>query len=316
MRMDKKGITELLERYQNNTCTVEEKKIVEEWFDAQSAAGQWNWDGTDELTTKLAIKNRVDHKLFGKKYPWMPVLRIAAMFVLVLGAVLYFKQDLHNLIDPIAFVQKNVKDGQRLTLTLADGTRVWLNSGSKFSYPNRFDEGNREVFLLEGEAYFDVSHDPSHPFVVVSQQLRTKVLGTAFNVKAYSDLSAMQVAVTRGKVQVSDTTGKSVLLLPDQQVSFDKLSRAMDKQTIDAKTSLAWQQGGVSFNNDRMLDVCTVLSKKYHINFLFGNADIKDYRLTAGFETTDHITTILTVLASANNLSYTVNNQTVTLYKK
>ncbi len=300
MRMDKKGITELLERYQNNTCTVEEKKIVEEWFDAQSAAGQWNWAGTDEHTTKLAIKNRIDGKLFGKKHTLMPVLRIAAMFVLVLGAVLYFKQDLHNLIDPIVFVQKNVKDGQRLTLTLADGTKVWLNSGSKFSYPNRFDKGNREVFLLE----------------VVSQQLRTKVLGTAFNVKAYSELSAMQVAVTRGKVQVSDTTGKSVLLLPDQQVNFDKLTHAMEKQTIDAKTSLAWQQGGISFNNDRMLDVCTVLSKKHHINFLFGNRDIQDYRLTAGFERTDNISTILTVLASANNLSYTLKNQTVTFYKK
>jgi transmembrane sensor len=314
--MDIKGINELLERYRNNQCTAEEKKSLEQWFDAQSAVGEWEWTMAEENASSVRIKNQIDQQLFEKRTNWWPLLRVAAILTLVVGSLLYFRQDIHNWVDPVAFLEKKVADGQQIKLTLADGSKVWLNGGTRFRYPDRFANGKREVFLLEGEAYFEVSHDTTKPFIVTSNQINTKVLGTAFNVKTYPYLSNIQVVVTRGKVRVSDTTGKAMLVLPDQQLSIDKRSGAMERQNIDAKTALAWQQGGYSFNNDRMLDVCAVLAKKYRIDFHFRNQDIEDYRLTMGFVQTDKLEDILAVLASANNLSFTSKNNKVVFYKK
>lgn len=314
--MENKSISELLERYQNNECTPDEKKTVEQWFDNQSANGEWEWTNVEEHAIKVKIKRKIDEQLFSKKYNWAPLFRVAAMLMIILGVFLFFKSDLNHWINPVTSIEKTVKQGEHVMLTLADGTKVWLNGGSKFRYPSRFESGNRQVFLLEGEAYFDVSHDPAHPFIVECHQLSTKVLGTAFNIKAYSYLSAIQVAVSRGKVCVSDTKGKSITLLPGQQADLNKRSGVMEKQLIDAKTAFAWQNGGLAFNNARMLDVCVTLSKKYHINFKFNTNDIQDYQLTAGFEANDSLTSILAVLASANNLSFILKNHTVIFYKK
>lgn len=314
--MDINGIKALLERYRNNQCTAEEKKALEEWFDAQSEAGQWEWSDLEQQSTDARIKSNIDQQLFGKKRTLWPLLRVAAILVLLLGSLFFFRNDLHDWADPVVMIEKKVEDGKQLQLTLPDGSKVWLNAGSKFSYPDRFSRGKRQVFLSEGEGYFDISHDPSSPFIVTSKGVNTKVLGTAFNIKAYHYLSNIQVAVTRGKVQVSDTANvKAMILLPNQQLSIDTKNGAMDKREVDASTTIVWQRGDFSFNNDRLLDVCAVLTKKYHLNFHFKQADIQDYRITAGFVSKDQIQDILTVLASANNLSYQQKGQSVTFEK-
>jgi len=315
--MDINGFKELLERYHNNQCTAEEKKTLEEWFDAQSEAGKWEWSASEEQSTDARIKSNIDQQLFGKKRNLWPLLRVAAILVLLLGSLFFFRNNIHDWVDPVVMIEKKVEDGKQLQLTLPDGSKVWLNAGSRFSYPDRFSRGKRQVFLLEGEGYFDISHDPSHPFVVTSKGVNTRVLGTAFNIKAYHYLSNIQVAVTRGKVQVSDTTGtKSTLLLPNEQVSVDMRNGMMDKREVDASTTIAWQRGNFSFNNDRMLDVCAVLTQKFNLNFHFKQADIQDYRITAGFVSKDQIQDILAILASANNLSYQQKGKLVTFQKQ
>lgn len=310
-----KDIDELLERYRNGQCTAEEKKTLEEWFDSQAASGDWQWSLEEKIASGLAIKSGIDQQLFNKRNNWGALLKVAAILTLVLGSMFYFRQDIQDLVDPVAFMEKKVADGQQLQLTLPDGSKVWLNAGAKFRYPDRFSGGKRQVFLLEGEGYFEVSRDIRKPFIVTSDQISTKVLGTAFNIKSYPFLRSIQVAVTRGKVSVSNAAGNAVLLLPDQQANFDKNTGQLERNDVDAQTAISWQKGGQAFNNDRMSDVCAVLAKKYRVAFHFEDQTIKDYRLTASFSSQDTFPAILTVLASANNLSYKLTDHTVVFQK-
>ncbi|RYG20562.1 MAG: DUF4974 domain-containing protein, partial [Chitinophagaceae bacterium] len=265
--MNRKDIDELLERYRNNQCTAEEKKTLEEWFDSQAASGDWQWSSEEKTASELAIKGKIDRKLFSSRNTWGTILKIAAILTIVLGSLLFAKERIQNLIDPVAFIEKKVADDKRVQLVLADGSKVWLNAGAKFRYPNRFSKDKRQVFLLEGEAYFEVVRDTEKPFIVTSDEISTKVLGTAFNVKSYSYLRSIQVAVTRGKVSVSNNAGEAVLLLPDQQANFDKTTKHIIRHEVDSRTALAWQKGGQAFNNDSMSDVCAVLAKKYGVTF-------------------------------------------------
>lgn len=303
--MDVKGINELLERYRNGQCTAEEKTALEDWFDAQAAGGNWDWSEQERKATERRIKINIDQKLSEKKSNWPMLLRVAAIVFVLLSTAIILRNDIRDLADPVVLLEKSVGDGERLDLTLPDGSKVFLNAGSRLRYPNRFTKGKRQVYLVEGEAYFDISHDPSNPFIVTSKHINTRVLGTAFNIKAYRYLSNLQVAVTRGKVRVSDQSGtKAVSLLPNQQITVDNQSGRMTKQQVDAQAVISWQRGDFIFNNDRLVDVCAVLSKKYKLNFYFRQKEIQDYRITAGFVSKDRIDDILSILANANSLAY------------
>jgi len=314
--MDSKGINELLERYRKGHCTADEKKALEEWFDARAEKGDWEWSQPEEIITKQRIKRNIDQKLFERKSLW-PVIRIAAMLFITLGSLLIFRNDIRDWADPVVILEKTALEGERIKISLPDGSMVWLNGGSKLTYPNRFSKASRQVNLVEGEAYFDISHDPSHPFIVSSKNINTQVLGTAFNIKAYRYLSNLQVAVTRGKVCVSNSAGtRSAVLLPNQQVTVDRQTGAMIQRTVDAQTVISWQNGDLSFNNDRLADVCAVLSKKYRLQFHFRQAEIKDYRVTAGFISKEKISDILSILANANGLSYEQQDRIITFKKR
>ena len=314
--MDLKGVNKLLERYRNGQCTVEEKKAIEEWFDAQAAQGDWEWNELQRTATGKRIKKNIDGRLFASRSLW-PILRIAAVLFLILGSALVFRNDIRNWADPVILLERKVADGERLKLTLPDGSGVWLNAGSRFKYPNRFAQGKRQVYLLEGEGYFEVSHDAAHPFIVTSRNIDTKVLGTAFNVRAYYNLNNLQVSVTRGKVRVSNTSGSSsAILMPGEQLTIDSRSGNMSKRAIEIQAITAWQRGDFAFYNDRLIDVCATLSKKFKLNFQFTEKEIEEYRITAGFVDKDSVNDILSILASANNLSFKQKGSTVIFHKR
>lgn len=320
--MEIKGINELLERYRNNECTAEEGKILEQWFDAQSEAGNWEWTKDEEQASGIIMKQRIDQQIAVKQRNWSIIFKVAAILAVLLFSFLYYRGEIYDIVDPVVYLEKQVPDGQQVKLTLADGSKVWLNSNSRFKYPKRFNRARREVFLLEGEAYFDIIHDKKKPFIVTSKKLSTQVLGTAFNVKAYSYLSSIQIAVTRGKVSVSDNDHQnndkinSVILLPDEQVSVQASNGVMKKQAIEASNVIAWQKGNLTFNNDLFLDVCTVLARKFKVKIHFEQDRLKEYRLTASFARRDRLEDILLVLSSANNLTYQFKGNTILFNQK
>lgn len=179
-----------------------------------------------------------------------------------------------------------------LLIHLPDGSAVKLSPRSKISYPTEFDKEKR-VVILSGEATFDIAKDPARPFLVVANEVTTKVLGTQFSVKAYENRKEVVVSVQEGKVSVyknnkevgSANELKGVILLPNQQAIFDRETDQYDKKLIGSPNIIhANEQAGFVFEETPLEEVIQRLEVAYGIEILFDEALLKDCQVTGRFE--------------------------------
>jgi len=312
--MNSKEINALLERYRRGNCTDEEKLKLEQWFDVQSESTSWEWSDEEKISTEVDIKNRIDHQIevtHSQVYPWLKPLMAAAAVLLVLSTIFYFRGQIYDKINPSEYIVQEASAGRQLKVTLNDGSTIWLNAQGKIKYPKRFNHDVREVFLLEGEAFFEVQHDKSKPFIVRSGNVNTYVLGTAFNVRNFAYLDDIQVSVLNGKVGVDQSSGrnKTTFLLPNEQLTINRKTGAIAKSSVDAENVIGWQQGRLVFNNESFSNVAAVLERTYKIKIHFEDPALKNYRLTAGFEKSDRLADVIYLLSRVNKVSYKFVNK-------
>ena len=183
---------------------------------------------------------------------WYKIAAAAVILIGSAGAYLYFSNHANTNQQPVIANAKNIKNQQpenkRQTIYLPDGSTVILNAESKLNYPSSFSGKTREVFL-SGEAYFDIKHNPQQPCMVHAGKITTKVLGTAFNVKAYPADESIEVTVTRGKVQVLKENTSLGLVTANQQISFSKKTEAYSQKKVDARLIVAWKPEEIIFND-------------------------------------------------------------------
>ncbi|WP_372775429.1 FecR family protein [Mangrovibacterium sp.] len=164
--------------------------------------------------------------------------------------------------------------GSRSTITLADGTKVWLNAGSRLVYPSRFTDKTREVFLV-GEALFDVGHDKDHPFIVKTKDLSVKVLGTKFNVTAYPEDQSIQTVLAHGSVELIKSKAglfdRPVLLEPGQMGFWSKENNETIVSQVDVSSYTLWAEGLFSFADADLSRVVKKLERFYNIQFKYEN---------------------------------------------
>lgn len=169
--------------------------------------------------------------------------------------------------------------GGQYQLTLADGTRVWLNSETQLKYPVRFIENQtREVELVYGEAYFDVSPSTNNKgtkFKVFNKSQEVEVLGTEFNIKAYKDDANIYTTLVEGKVVVG-YDGKSQHLTPNQKSSFNMNTGTLVVASVDVFNEVSWKDGIFSFEEESLQNIMKVLSRWYDVEVTFENEAIKD----------------------------------------
>lgn len=169
------------------------------------------------------------------------------------------------------------KSGKSADMVLPDGTKVWLYADSKITYPKAFSGKERTVFL-EGQAEFDVTHDPDHPFVVMTNKLDARVLGTEINVSAYPDETG-HVALIRGIVVVTaHDFGKSVKLTPGQGVTVENNGMLTVKEE-NMERYLKWKEGYLYFDNETLNEVAGNLGKWYNVQVEFNNAALRQTRV-------------------------------------
>ena len=161
------------------------------------------------------------------------------------------------------FNQLIVPVGRRSSITFADGTRLWVNSGSKVVYPVKFAKEKREIFV-EGEIYLHVSRDEQKPFIVKTHQMDIKVLGTQFNVTAYENEANMQVVLVSGKVEVNLDKCKNVLA-PNQMFSYDSKIHKGKITTVDTDDYVAWKDGYYQFHQQPLKEIVKKLSRYYGV---------------------------------------------------
>lgn len=169
--------------------------------------------------------------------------------------------------------------GGQFHVVLSDGTEVWLNSDTQIKYPISFRKGeSRNVELIYGEAYFDVSPSSNHngsKFMVLNKEQSVEVLGTEFNIKAYKDESTIYTTLAEGKVLVSINGGKQHLI-PGQQLFLDKNTNALLIKEVDVYNEVSWKDGVFSFEEKSLQEVMVVLSRWYNVDIKLSNESIKN----------------------------------------
>jgi transmembrane sensor len=205
-----------------------------------------------------------------KVFPlWQLLLKvaIAASVTAVFCAGYIFRKQLDNWLNPVSYQETIALNGEIKLITLPDGTTICLNAGSRLQYPDKFKENTREV-TLTGEAFFKVAHDSSKPFIIHSGKIKTTVLGTSFNVKAYNEDKSIKITVVSGKVGVVPIASMhpAVLLTSNMQMVYNKSSQILLTEKIaDASSVISWQQGKLQYHNTPLFDVLADVQRKYNV---------------------------------------------------
>ena len=173
--------------------------------------------------------------------------------------------------------------GGEFSLTLSDGTEVYMNADSKLRFPTKFGK-NERVVELEGEAYFQVARNEKSPFIVKSSCMAIKVLGTEFNVSAYSEDSVIQTTLVRGSVEVSsERGGQSVVLHPGEQSVLNRQDYSLSVCTVDVSYAMAWKEGRLRFKEKPLSEVMKVISRWYDVEVVYEDEEVKDYPFGCNF---------------------------------
>jgi len=205
-------------------------------------------------------------------------LKYAAILVVAFAVGFYFQSLNKN--QQIQYAEMEIMFGQTGHLFLFDGTEVWLNSGSKFRYPNQFNTNERDVFL-EGEAFFKVAKNKHLPFKVKTGQLEIKVLGTSFNVSAYPGEASQSVVLVEGKVQLNNPDGKKIgEMLPGQLAVKTEGDAKIRVQSADPYFYTSWKDGKVIFDGENLGEIAKKMERWYNVEIRFDAENLKDFKFT------------------------------------
>lgn len=197
-----------------------------------------------------------------------------------------------------------VPAGQRVNLSLSDGTKVCLNAGTTFTYPSFFAKDKRKV-ELDGEAFFEVSSNKEKPFIVHTGICDVEVLGTKFNVDAYKNQESFSAALLEGKIKVKNNTNPSnvVHLTPNHKVvlSYGKLA-VSDIQDYDV---YRWKDGLICFKNLNFVDLMKRIEKHYGVSLVIENPSLKKHFFSGTFRISDGVENLLRVLQKDIDYRYT-----------
>ena len=211
------------------------------------------------------------------------------------------------------------KKGGEFSLTLADGTKVWLNSESKLKYPVSFIKGQpRTVELIYGEAYFEVSSSKKNSgdgFNVLNSLQRVSVLGTHFNVKSYPEDHLITTSLIEGKVLVENKEKIKMYLEPNEEITLNVLTLEMQKKEVNAKEKISWVNGYFSFDNTSLLEITKTLSRCYDVDISFENEKIKDLRFNGVLSKKQDIKFVLDAIINTTDITYEIENRKIKLRK-
>lgn len=302
---------EILQRYVEGNVSPEEIIAVVDWLDADESHVR-EFMALHKLND-ISLLNQPDSKIDVQKKKKTITFRqigyelakIAAILILFWGGTkLYETTSVKE--NVIAYQTLYVPAGQRAELILPDSTHVWLNARSKLVYPISFGKDIRQV-ELNGEAYFDVIHNEKQPFVVKTPQMDIQVLGTEFNVTAYSSSSDFEVALLRGCIELSSPRLSSNYRMKEKEHIRLQNNKLISKDISDYDY-FRWKEGLICFNNESVATIIEKLKLYYDIDIEVYNQKFINSRYTGKFRTKDGIEQVLRVLQIEHKFTYTKNN--------
>ncbi len=210
--------------------------------------------------------------------------------------------------------------GKRFDIELSDGTKIFLNSGSSITYPVTFSGPKREVYL-NGEAFFDVAKDKSHPFIVNAEELEIKVLGTKFSVLAYPEDTNADVVLVEGSVGLSgDTKSKvpntkdNLILEPGHLGSFNKSNKTISSNRVNTALYTSWMNGDIMFRDEPFKNIVKRLERQYNIIIILNNTELAEKTFNATFEVEkESLEEVLYYFNKVHQINYTIVNNKVVI---
>ena len=199
--------------------------------------------------------------------------------------------------------------GGEYLLALSDGTMIYLNSESTLSFPVKFQGKERKVYLT-GEAYFKVAKNTEHPFVVTAGELEVLVTGTTFGVRAYKDEKDIQTTLESGRVTVR-VEGKSVKLVPNKQVLFNKSTMGLEVRDVDVDLYLAWADGRLVYDNCPLEKILTDLGRWYNIDVFYSRDELRSYQFSLNMKKHEEFTQVLELIGKTGEVQFEIKDNTV-----
>lgn len=303
---------------------------VEHWMtdssdrEAKDAAFKRIWNETpsdfDNSTIQALqkIHNDIDginhtHKLLLK------IMRYAAVIAIpIIIGLTVWKYSSDYYYSQTAMTECYASNGDIKDITLSDGTHVKLNSGSTLVYPKSFGRKERNV-ILYGEAFFSVTKDKSHPFIVYNGDMRIKVLGTKFNVKAYPDADNVTTTLIEGRVQLySDCVrGNSIVMAPNMEAVYNRRTGRISLSDVDTRENCVWTSGDLNFNGTDLASIIYLMERHYDVKFIISPGVNLNIKYSMNFKSYEKLDKVLHILSDVSgNLSYKKVGNTVKLYKK
>ena len=294
---------ELLIAYFKGEVSDEEAQQITEWIEAKIEHQRYYqqlcrlfevsyWIEDIPEQTEVAFPKKT------KALPWkhyvISFMKVAAIFVL--GFALHFFLNWQKTTHHELQHQIHVPTGQHVEIMLADGSKVWLNSGSTLTFPSKFN-GKKRMVELDGEGFFEVKSDKEHPFIVSTSKYQVKAVGTSFNIYDYQYSPQFEAALLNGKVEVTTNAKKSsvVILTPNQRAAL--CQGVLKVKPIENANNYLWRKGILYFN-EPLLEVFDKLQEYYDIEFQIRNSSLtrKSPYCTGKFRAKDGLEHIIRVL--------------------
>ena len=305
---------ELLIAYFKGEVSDEEAQQITEWIEAKIEHQRYYqqlcrlfevsyWIEDIPEQTEVAFPKKT------KALPWkhyvISFMKVAAIFVL--GFALHFFLNWQKTTHHELQHQIHVPTGQHVEIMLADGSKVWLNSGSTLTFPSKFN-GKKRMVELDGEGFFEVKSDKEHPFIVSTSKYQVKAVGNSFNIYDYQDSPQFEAALLNGKVEVTTNAKKSsvVILTPNQRAAL--CQGVLKVKPIENANNYLWRKGILYFN-EPLLEVFDKLQEYYDIEFQIRNSSLtrKSPYCTGKFRAKDGLEHIIRVLKETNHFDYQID---------
>jgi len=279
-----------LEDYFHGHGKTSQKDQFENWVIENGDASEINkllseiWDNTssenDSREWRKAFNDFKRKVLPQEKTPMIQFLnwskRIAAiLFIPLFISLIYFAYPSK---DNISWVETYVPYGQTKTIQLPDGTKAWLNSGTRIFYPEKFSQKTRNIYV-SGEAFLDVHKDSKHPFHVSISGVDIQVLGTRFNIKSYDEDNKVDVSLLEGSVKMSYDSKKQsckeqIIMKPGNYISYNKTTKELVRDSFDCSSYTSWKDGQLYFRDETLREIASQLERMYKIKIIINDKNL------------------------------------------
>ncbi|MDR2948812.1 MAG: DUF4974 domain-containing protein [Prevotella sp.] len=257
-----------------------------------------------DTTLHVAPIKKDNFKLYLRK-----ISNIAAVLlpvVIILGIWLYPETQKAGLFEVIA------DKGEKASLTLPEGSKVVINSDSKITYYNDYNQKDRYV-KLTGEAYFEVKHNPEKTFIVEFGDVKVKVLGTSFGIKTYDNEENVSIVLSSGKIRLI-TPREEIEMTPNDRIIYNKTTQTTTSEKVDANDYTDWRQNRLRFENESLETIMKTISRMHNTDIVFEDSQLKNQRFTGTINNTN-IKDVLEAIRLTSSIDYRSKDSIVYLYE-